>query len=201
VNSFKLTSFRDAIRRHNRDESGVTSTEFTITATLFVIILFWTIETGFIMVRWVMLERAVDIATRDLRINGLPEDLKDADGNVSNETAHNYIRDMICSETAVINDCENVLFLELSSIDSGAGVIPSTGVKCRDRSGPVDPATDLPTVNVGERNKADAKDLMYLRACVVVDPILPANYAMPLPLDATGGVALIVDSAYVNEPG
>lgn len=189
----------DLWQTHREDERGVTSLEFVISATLFMMILFWTIETGFIMARWVMLERGVDIAARDLRINGLPASLQNDDGDVPNHVAHTYIKDLICAETRLINDCDKVLFLELTTVDANTG-LPDTAAQCIDRTGPVDPATDLPTVDAGDRGVADSDDLMYLRACVVVDPILPANYSMPLPYDASGGVALIVDNAYVNEP-
>ncbi len=196
-----LKSLNQVLRRHRDDERGVTTLEFVFAATLFLFILFWTIETGFIMVRWVMLERGVDVTSRELRLYGLPEALQDpATGLVSNEDAHNYIKETICSHTTLINDCDDVLLLELTTVDSQTG-IPNSATECVDRTGPVIPATDLPTVSAGERNVADSRDLMYLRACIIVDPILPANYAMPLPYDASGGIALVVDSAYVNEPG
>jgi hypothetical protein len=195
-----LTSLKNIIRRQRDDERGVTTIEFVFSASLFMMILFWTIETGFIMVRWIMLERGVDIATRDLRLNGLPESLEDPNtGTVPNDLAHDYIKEMICDHADLINNCTDVLLVELSSVDSASGISFSK-TQCVDRDGPVIPATGLPTVTAGERNVADAKDIMYLRACIVVDPILPANYSMPLPYDASGGVALIVDSAYVNEP-
>jgi hypothetical protein len=187
-------------QRHRDDERGVTSLEFVFAATLFMMILFWTIETGFIMVRWIMLERGVDIAARELRLYGLPEELiNPATGEVPNAVAHEYVRDSICSHAKLIDDCENVLLLQLTTVDADTGV-PNVSTDCVDRTGPVIPATDLPTVSAGVRPVADSRDLMYLRACVVIDPILPANYAMPLPYDASGGVAVIVDSAYVNEP-
>jgi hypothetical protein len=195
-----LNRVKSVLRRHREDERGVTSLEFVFAATVFMMILFWTLETGFIMVRWIMLERGVDIAARELRLYGLPEDLKDpVTGNVSNADANNYIKERICEHADLINDCNDVLMLELSSVDSNVG-IAFKSTECVDRTGPVIPATELPTVATGERNVADSRDLMYLRACIIIDPILPANYAMPLPYDASGGIALIVDSAYVNEP-
>jgi len=196
----KSKSLRQLIKELKADERGVTTIEFVIAAVVFMFVLFWTIETGFIMVRWVMLERGVDLAARDLRLNGLPVALQDENGDVPNEVAHNYIRDQICNNTAIIKACNDNLFVELSSVDSVSGTLPSNGVTCRNRLATVNPLTDLPIVNAGERNVLDSTDMMYLRACVVIDPILPANYSMPLPRDESGGVALIVDSAFVNEP-
>lgn len=196
-----LKQLRRIIRRHRDDERGVTSLEFVFSATLFMMILFWTIETGFIMVRWIMLERGVDMAARELRLYGLPDDLKDPiTGLVANADAHDYIKSKICLHSSTfIVDCEDVLLLELATVNPSTGT-PTTSVQCVDRMGPVLPATELQTAGAGVRNVADSRDLMYLRACVVIDPILPANYAMPLPYDASGGIALVVDSAYVNEP-
>tara|TARA_R110002124_G_scaffold82506_9_gene216529 strand:+ start:1909 stop:2523 length:615 start_codon:yes stop_codon:yes gene_type:complete len=191
---------RNVLRRHQDDERGVTSVEFVFAAVVFMFVLFWTIETGFIMVRWVMLERSVDIAARELRVFGLPASLpRDGNGQVSDTTAHHYIKDLICDNTAIIKDCSTLLRLELISSSSN-DALTTTSVDCIDRTSTVDPLTTPPSVVLGERSAADSRDIMYMRACVIVDPILPANYAMPLPRDASGGVALIVDSAFVNEP-
>jgi Flp pilus assembly protein TadG len=186
------------LRKQADDERGVTSVEFVIAAVVFMFVLFWTIETGFIMLRWVMLERGVDIAARELRIFGLPASLQDGNGDVSNDAAHTYVKGLICANTAIIKDCDNVLTLELISSSSN-DALSNTDVQCVDRTDTVNPVV-TPNVDVGARNVANSRDIMYMRSCVVVDPILPANYAMPLPKDSSGGVALIVDSAYVNEP-
>jgi hypothetical protein len=41
---------------------------------------------------------------------------------------------------------------------------------------------------------------MYIRACFLVDPILPSAFGLKLRTDDSGGVALVTDSAFVNEP-
>lgn len=182
--------------KHQRflaDQRGVTSLEFLFSAISFLVIFAWMVETGFIMVRWAMLERGVDMATRDLRLFGLPDNI------TTNTQAHDYLKGEICDETLFIKDCENALMLELTSVNAVTG-IPNTSASCVDRSNNVDPATGLPVLDEGSRGEADSRDLMYLRACVVIDPILPANYSMPLPLDDSGGIQLVVDNAYINEP-
>ncbi|GLQ33914.1 hypothetical protein GCM10007939_01970 [Amylibacter marinus] len=186
---------RDAslFKRFSEDQRGATSLEMVVASTLFLFILFWMIETGFIMLRWIMLERGVDIAARELRLYGVPEAYD------TNLAKHEYIKTKICDETAMIKDCDENLYLELRPVDSSTG-IPNTAAQCVDRTDDIDPNLGIPTVDAGARNVADARDIMFMRACVVVDPILPANYSMPLKLDPSGGIALVVDSAYINEP-
>jgi len=42
---------------------------------------------------------------------------------------------------------------------------------------------------------------MYVRACVVVDPLVPGiGLALHLPLDPTGGLAMVSYGAFTNEP-
>ena len=148
-----------------------------------------------------MLERGVDLATRELRLIGLPDHLKDNEGNVTDQEAHDYIKSQICVHTDLVKDCEGTLFLELTSIDATNTGVPTTSAQCVNRLNTVDPATDLDiNIDLGDRSESNDTNLMYLRACLVVDPYLPANFAMPLPYDESGGVALIVDSAYINEP-
>lgn len=193
-----LRRTRSLFRRHLDDERGVTTIEFSISAVLFMFILFWMLETGFIMMRWIMLEQSVDHAARNLRINGLPDSIK-VNGVVNQNAAHEYIKDLVCDNTAIIKDCDTALRLELVSAGASAG-LDNSNIQCIDRTGDVDPATIPPNITGGSRAAADIDSIQYMRVCVVIDPILPASYAMPLPRDASGGVAIIVDSAFVNEP-
>lgn len=177
----------------SKDETGAASYEMVVVSMLFMIIFSWMMETGFVLMRWIMLEHSLATAARDVRLNGIPDTI------TTNVEAHNYIKDKICSKVAIINDCDSALFLELTSVDPATG-IPSTEASCVDRTGPVNPLTDLPTVEDGVRESADIQNIMFMRACVVVDTILPTAFAMPFDFDASGGISLVSDNAYINEP-
>jgi hypothetical protein len=176
-----------------QDEDGVTSLEMVIASSVFIVIFGWMLETGFVLMRYVMLEHGLSTAARDVRVNGIPESA------TTNAQAHDYIRNKICSNVGIIKDCETTLFLELISVDPATGV-PSTEPTCIDRTATVNPLTDLPLVVDGARTAANIQSVMFMRACVVIDTILPASLAMPFAYDRSGGVALISVNAYINEP-
>jgi hypothetical protein len=177
----------------SQDEDGVTSLEMVIASSLFLVIFAWMLETGFVLMRYAMLEHGLSVAARDVRVNGIPADA------TTNEQAHDYIKNIICSNVGIIKDCDSVLFLELTPVDPATGV-PSTVASCVDRTATVNPLTDLPTIIDGERTAANIRSVMFMRACVVVDTLLPASIAMPFALDSSGGLALISENAYINEP-
>jgi hypothetical protein len=181
------------LKSFSKDETGSTSLEMVVTSTLFMIIFAWMLENGFILMRWVMLEHSLSTAARDVRINGIP------DTYTTNAQAHDYIKDKICAKVTIIKDCDTSLFLELTAVDPATGV-PETEASCVDRTGPVDPLTDLPSVEDGVRESADIQNIMFMRACVVVDTILPTSFAMPFDFDESGGISLVSDNAYINEP-
>ena len=61
------------------------------------------------------------------------------------------------------------------------------------RSVAIDPVTSY---HSGQRSQ-----LLFARACFVVDPLVPGlGYGMSLPKDATGAIRLTATFAFVNEP-
>ena len=175
-----IRKFRSKLRRLRRDKSGAASVEFVIVAPVYLGIMFSMFEAGWLMTQSMMLERALDVTVRDLRL-GVQADL-----------SHDNFKDLICNRASIIKDCEDNVLLELVPISTAADV-PTTTV-CRDRSSDVDPVV---TFNAGARS-----EIMYIRACVVIDPLMPGmGLGLHLPLDETGGFALVSYSAFVNEPG
>jgi hypothetical protein len=71
---------------------------------------------------------------------------------------------------------------------------PTGGANCIDRTSDVDPVI---TFVPGARS-----EIMFVRACLIVDPIFPGmGLGAQLPVDASGGYAIVVQSAFMNEPG
>jgi hypothetical protein len=173
-----MTNLLQLMRRFRKDEGGSSTVEFIIVAATFLTGFFWVFESGLILTKKVMLERALDMTVRELRLHSSPL------------FTHDYIKTRICQEALLLDDCENNLLLELEVLDLSAGF--SSSFSCVDKENDITPVT---TWQPGQRN-----EIVYMRACVVVFPILTG--AMSLFKDgATKGVPLVADTAFVNEPG
>jgi len=168
------------LRRFRRDESGTSTVEFVIVFPVFVFLLCSAAESGVLMLRQVMLDRSLDLAVRDLRLQQFP--------NVT----HDQVKARICAEATVIPDCTKVVLVEMRQINKGAA-LPSNLAPCVDRAASAQSAT---TFTQGKDNQ-----MMLIRACAVFDPIFPGvGLGMDLAKDATGAYALVSTSAFVVEP-
>jgi hypothetical protein len=160
------------------DERGYSTAEFVIVATTFLTAFFWVFETGYIMTKQMMLERALDIAVRDLRLKANPL------------YTHDYIRDKICDLALVFKDCSANLLLDMDVVDLNIGY--SKTFSCYDKKNDILPVTSWVP---GQR-----QEIIYVRACIIVDPLMPHGLALFKGASETG-VPLIADTAFVNEPG
>ena len=183
-----------------QDDRGVSTVESVIIMGIFTTILMWTIEVGILMFRWVNFERAVNEVARDIRVYGLAEKFtNEAHPDYEAGAAHSYLKGAICDASVNLTDCENSVLLELSSIDLTAGV-PTLPVACRDRTDDAfDPAT-APSIDPGDRGEPNGTSVTYLRACLIIDTLLAPNASLPFNRDPSGGVAIRVDQAFINEP-
>ncbi|WP_371039206.1 MULTISPECIES: TadE/TadG family type IV pilus assembly protein [unclassified Rhodosalinus] len=155
--------------------------EFAIWMPLFMMILYATIELGIITMRHAMLERGLDMAVRDLRLStGAPPQYSD-------------LRQSICDNAAIIPDCTNALKLEMVPNDMRAWQSLPDKPDCVDRSEEVNP--------LREWTPGKSNELMLLRACLKFAPLTPASWlGQNMASDASGDVALVVSSAFVQEP-
>ncbi len=184
-----FSAFRRALarlRRRARREDGTASIEFVILFPMFVVILISAVEVGVLLTRQVMLERAVDLAVRDLRLGrAAPE---------GEPITRDRIRDIVCENGPMVGNCRDNILIELQPINPGVLAGLAGPVACVERGEAVQPATAM---NAGEQN-----ELMLLRSCALVDPLFPtAGLALNLPRDSTGARALVAQSIFVNEPG
>lgn len=175
-----LSWLRAAMRRFRRDESGTSTIEFVIVFPVFAFLLCSAAESGILMLRQVMLDRSLDLAVRDLRLQEFPA------------VTHSQVKDRICAEATVIPDCVNVVLVEMLQVNKGAS-LPSSSAICVDRAATAQSAT---TFTQGTDNQ-----MMLIRACAVFDPIFPGTgLGLDLAKDATGAYALVSTSAFVIEP-
>lgn len=157
------------------------SSDFVIVFPAFMMVFLGSFEAGMLMSRSVMLERAVDMSVRDLRV-----------GLYENPT-HDQIKADICARMVIMPGCMESLLLELRPVSTSTWNVFDGPATCVNRDEPVQPVT---TWTGGESN-----EMMLVRACAVFDPYFPTSaWGLQLPLDASGGYQLVAMSAFVNEP-
>ncbi len=163
-----------------RREDGTASMEFVLVIPIIMMIFMASFESGLLMTRSIMLEQAVDIAMREVRLGHLSP--------VTNET----LTEEICSLTVIFPNCENTLKIQMNRIDTATWQIPVAPDQCIVR--------DELAVAATEPDPGAQNDLMLVRACVVLEAMFPTSgIAMNLPLD-DGGYALVARTAFSVEP-
>lgn len=171
-----------------REEDGSSAIEFVIFIPLVFMLVMSCFETGWLMAKTMMLERAVSMTARDLRV-GLIE-----------EVTHDNLKDIICDRALIFADCKNVLAIDSfpvgNSFGSGLGGSLSEPATCVDRS------EDEPLE--GKITPGKESENMLIRVCVIVDPIMP-GIGVGLALrenadEAGGGFQMVAYEAFVTEP-
>jgi Flp pilus assembly protein TadG len=169
------------ILRRLRREDGNATIEFVLIFPALITLFLMVFETGLLMTRGVMLDRAVDISMRELRL-----------GTLTPMSAAG-LKQSICDNSVIIPNCQNVVTLELRPISTATWTPLNDATTCVDRSATVQPALEF---TPGIQN-----EMMLVRVCAVFDPFFPTTgLAARMQLDSTGGYALVAMSAYVNEP-
>lgn len=172
--------------RFARAEEGTASLEFVIVFPVFFGFFLMTYESGMISARHVMLERGVDIAVRDVRIGSMAAPSRE------------LLRTRICEVALIIPDCENQLQVEMIVRDPRAWVPVDPVVRCIDRGVATQPVIEF--TNGGNNN------LVFLKVCVRIDPLLPTTGLGKVIVDnnsgsaAGGSYALVSRAAFVVEP-
>lgn len=178
--------FRHCLGRLRAREDGAATIEFVIVVPVFLILFMSSFELGMLLTRQVMLDRALDLAVREVRL-GLV-DFGDLDGAAQ----HDALRDMVC-ENALMENCQAELMLEMLPRDPRDWQAMQSDADCADRSAP----------GAGPRGFAAGlqNELVVLRACALFDPYFPTT-GLGAQLDRQSGdaYALVSSSAYVVEP-
>lgn len=179
-NKAPLSKLARAAKSFCRREDGSSTIEFMMVLPAAMFFFAATYESGTIGLRNVMLERAVDVTVRQVRI-----------GALENPT-HGQLKEMICEAAAIIPDCLNSVKLEMERKDPRNWTAMNTQRDCVDRSASGEPVVNW---NLGGNN-----DLMVLRACAIFDPMLPTSAVGAAAQDAGGVYALVATSSFVVEP-
>lgn len=169
----RLRSFRD-------DERATSTIEFVILAPFIMMIVFSILESGWLMTQKTMLDRGLNMSIRDLRV-----------GLVANPT-HDTIVTSVCNYAGILRDCEAALHLEMVGL---ANPISSGNATCVDRVTNVEPVINW------VQGSRQVPEIMVLRACFVVDPLIPGSaIGALLPKDPSGAYNMVTYAAFANEP-
>lgn len=172
---------RRVARRFRKSETGSATIEFVFVFIFFFSALAAAVEMGMLNFRHAMLERAVDLTIRDIRLGT---------GNVP---AHSELLTIICDRAAIIPQCQGNLRLEMISVDPRAFGTFGQSADCL--NGAEDPRPVRAFVS-GQDN-----DLMLIRACLKYQPIFPtAGLGNVLSKDSQGYAHMLVTSSFVQEP-
>jgi hypothetical protein len=139
-------------------------------------------ESGLLMTRNILPERALDLTLRELRLGSFVA------------PSHDTIRDAVCARTVLYADCGTIMRLELTRVSTTTWDLPAADTPCADRDEPIQ-LPDPP--DTGAEN-----GMMLIRACAVFDPVFPmTGLALRLKKESPGGgYAIIARPACVNEP-
>jgi len=162
-------------------EDGTASMEFVLMVPLFITIFMASFESGLMMVRSILLDQAVDITMRDLRLGHFTLPTEDT------------LRTEVCSRTIIFSNCEANMLIELNRVSTATWAMPNTPTQCINRDEVIDPVVAL---QIGQQN-----DVMLIRVCEIQDAIFPTTgIGLGLSVDDQGGYQLIARSAFVVEP-
>ncbi|WP_127901657.1 TadE/TadG family type IV pilus assembly protein [Solirhodobacter olei] len=170
------------LRAFRRAEAGTASVEFVVVFPIIMLSFFMAIETATYALRMSMLERALNITTRELRL-----------GQMTDPTSAKIAQSICSRASGFIADCNNVVMVELQDVSTSGWTPLAPAATCVNRDAKVQPVT---TVNQGSGN-----DMMIIRACAIIQPMFPwVGVGLALPKDSKGGYDIVATSAFVNEP-
>ena len=176
-----MMRFMRRLARGFRREDGTASIEFVMVVPVLLTVFMASFESGLLMTRSIMLEQAVDITMRELRLGHYP---------LPNAA---LLKTEICNRTIIFNNCEDNIMIEMTRVSTQTWALPLTNVSCVDREEEIQPVTAL---QIGQQN-----DVMLIRVCVMQDALFPTSkYGLHLATDAQGGYGLVTVSAFVTEP-
>lgn len=170
------------LRAFGFSESGVATVELVVVFPFFVTIFLSAYEVAIMNIRAVMMERAVDVVVRDIRLAG--------GANIQ----HDAVRLRICDNAILIPQCTEVTKIELTRVDRETWTTNlEDTADCQDREDEIKPPKNFQN---GAQN-----DLMLIRVCATVNAVFPTfGVGRTIPKDEQGGYILMSSSAFVNEP-
>lgn len=164
-------------------EQGQATLEFVILFPVFMGLFLMAFEASLLLTRQLMLERALDVVIRDVRLGVLTNVRQD------------QLRTEVCENASVLPDCNTNLVIEMTRIDTATYNIPSTNAPCIERNETAQAFNIDSLLNFGAAN-----ELMLVRACYVIDPVFPGHGLGLEIVQRAGEIQMVAASAFVQEP-
>ncbi|SMX33228.1 TadE/TadG family type IV pilus assembly protein [Octadecabacter ascidiaceicola] len=184
---FAIKSLARFLRLFRKEEDGSESLELALIFLPFVMIPVSGFELGLLMTRHVMVERGLDMAIREVRLNtGVP-------------FTETQFKTMVCNSAGIIPNCMVNLRLEMRNID-----LRHTGSNATNQIPRHASCTNLDYPNQAPRNYTNGvpNELMVVRACGLFSPMLPEfglGYFLSR-IRGDGNYPLVATAAFVMEP-
>lgn len=163
-------------------EDGNTTIEFVILFPLIFAIFLTSVDFSLMMLRQVFLERAVDIAVRDVRLGRIPANGFDT------------LRQRVCENTALTPNCMATITIELRPMTAAQFASLDPTATCINRAEEITPVLDF---NPG----TGQQELMMMRVCTVSNPIIFATgLIFGGPRNANDDRTASTITVFANEP-
>ncbi|WP_417249934.1 TadE/TadG family type IV pilus assembly protein [Celeribacter sp.] len=176
-----LSRLTRRLRRHRRDEEGSATVEFALIFPAFAMLLMGGYEVGYYAVSSTMMQRGLDLAVRDIRLGAMP--------TVTPEN----VRLSICTYARFVRGCSDNIHIILEPVDARNFDMPNKTGECIDRASNTIPDTIF--------QDGGENELMLVRACMNVSPVLPlATISSRLEKSSGSGYQMYATAAFVNEP-
>jgi len=185
--TFAIKSLARFWRFFRKDEDGSETVGFALVFFPFILLPVSGFELGLLMTRHVMIERGLDMAVREVRLNT---------GRPVNEA---QFKTMVCNAAGIIPNCMTNLRLEMRPIDlrhtgsNATNQIPRSA-SCTNLNRPFQPARNF--------TAGTANEMMVVRACGLFVPMLPEfglGYFLSR-MRGDGNYPLVSTTAFVMEP-
>lgn len=137
-----------------RKTDGTAAMQFVIVFPLIMTLFAFACDLGLILMRKVMLERAVDVEVRQIRIGARAAD------------DYTGLREDICAGAMIIPHCQSRLKLELKAMAPRVWEAPGHAPDCESLS-------EVTITAPRQFDAARSNQLVILRACVVLEPLMP----------------------------
>lgn len=174
------------LRGFRKGEDGGPTIEFVLVFAPFMLLMVSAFELGLLTTRHVMLERGVDMAVREVRLN------------TGAQITEAQFKSMVCNAAGIIPNCTTNLRIEMIAVDlritngfSSANV--ERNAPCLDVA---DPYQEAPEFVNGLSN-----EMMLVRACARLVPMLPdTGLGWFLSRMDAGYYRLVSTTAFAMEP-
>lgn len=138
-------------------------------------------ELAIFLARQTMLERAVDVAIRDVRLHT---------GRTYTQAA---IRRTVCERAVILPDCEANLAIEVTRVDRSTYEMPDPARACASAGGSL--------TGAGAVNDGTSDDLMVVRTCYRVRPFFPqTGLGFQFAQSEDGRASMVASAVFVQEP-